>query len=339
MITYPMLKPGAVIGVTASSFGADEQHRALFDEAVGRMKERGYQVSLGQTVYKHDKARSAPGRERGIEFNGMMLNESIGLIIPPWGGELLIEMLEFIDFDQLRPKWVLGFSDISLLLLAITLRTGIATAHGPSLGDLRGEKTDETSVMWQKVLSTPSGGSIEQQSSQKHQGAGAAAGSPSPYLFNLNTPTLWKSVSGQDVSLKGRLLGGCIDIIRHIIGTPYGNVQHFSRHFIQGEPILWYLENCELNTADLRRSLVHMKYAGWFDNCSGILFGRSEGNQPLYGYTTEEVYRDLAEELQLPVLYDLDFGHVPPQMTLVNGAYAEVELAGGRGTLIQYFRE
>ncbi|KUP23416.1 S66 peptidase family protein [Paenibacillus sp. DMB5] len=339
MITYPILKPGAVIGVTASSFGADEQHREVLDEAVERMTERGYQVSLGQTVYKHDKARSASGRERGMEFIEMMQDESIGLIIPPWGGELLIEMLEFIDFDQLRPKWVLGFSDISLLLLTITLRTGIATAHGPSLGDLRGKKTDETSVMWQKVLSTPPGGSIVQQSSQKHQGAGAGTVSPSPYLFNLNTPTLWKSVSGQDVSIKGRLLGGCIDIIRHIIGTPYGNVQQFSRNFIQGEPILWYLENCELNTADLRRSLVHMKYAGWFDNCSGILFGRCEGNQQLYGYTTEEVYRDLAEELQLPVLYDLDFGHVPPQMTLVNGAYAEVELAGGRGTLIQYFRE
>lgn len=277
MITYPILKPGAVLGVTASSLGADEAHRDVFDEAVERMRQRGYRVTLGETVYKYDKARSAPGRERGTEYNQMMQDEDIDLIIPPWGGELLIEMLEFIDFDRIRPKWVMGFSDISLLLLAITLRTGIATAHGPSLGDLRGLKTDETTAMWQKVLSTPPGGSIVQQSSLMHEGTGEPSAEVSSYLFGQNTLTLWKTVSGQDVSLKGRLLGGCIDVIRHIIGTPYGDVQHFSSQFAGGEPIIWYLENCELNTADLRRSLVHMKYAGWFDNCSGILFGRSGG--------------------------------------------------------------
>ncbi|MNB79771.1 Microcin C7 self-immunity protein MccF [compost metagenome] len=339
MITYPILKPGAVLGVTASSLGADEAHRDVFDEAVERMRQRGYRVTLGETVYKYDKARSAPGRERGTECNQMMQDEDIDLIIPPWGGELLIEMLEFIDFDRIRPKWVMGFSDISLLLLAITLRTGIATAHGPSLGDLRGLKTDETTAMWQKVLSTPPGGIIVQQSSLMHEGTGEPSAEVSSYLFGQNTLTLWKTVSGQDVSLKGRLLGGCIDVIRHIIGTPYGDVQHFNSQFAGGEPIIWYLENCELNTADLRRSLVHMKYAGWFDNCSGILFGRSGGNQPVLGYTAEDVYRDLAEELQLPVLYDLDFGHVPPQMTLVNGAYAEVEVINGRGTVKQYFYE
>ncbi|WP_341872579.1 hypothetical protein [Paenibacillus camerounensis] len=47
----------------------------------------------------------------------------------------------------------------------------------------------------------------------------------------------------------------------------------------------------------------------------------------------------MAEELQLPVLYDLDYGHVPPQMTLVNGAYAEVEAVNGRGTVKRYFYE
>ncbi|AIQ47902.1 peptidase S66 [Paenibacillus sp. FSL R7-0273] len=339
MITYPILQPGAVLGVTASSLGADEGHRDIFDEAVERMRQRGYGVALAETVYKYDKARSAPGRERGSEFNQMMQDGEIGLIIPPWGGELLIEMLEFIDFDEIRPKWVLGFSDISLLLLAITLRTGIATAHGPSLGDLRGQQTDETTAMWQKVLSTPSGGSIVQQSSPKHEGPEEASAEALTSPFGQNTLTVWKSVSGQDVSLKGRLLGGCIDVIRHIIGTPYGDVQRFNSRFAGGEPIVWYLENCDLNTADLRRSLVHMKYAGWFENCSGILFGRSGGNQPLLGYTAEDVYRDLAEDLQLPVLYDLDFGHVPPQMTLVNGAYAEVEVAGGRGTVKQYFYE
>lgn len=99
--------------------------------------------------------------------------------------------------------------------------------------------------------------------------------------------------------------------------------------------MIWYLENCELNTADLRRSLVQMKLAGWFDGCSGILFGRSVANEPVGGYTVEDVYQDLAKEPQIPIIYDIDCGHMPPQVTLINGAWAEVEVSGGKGTVLR----
>ncbi|AIQ69470.1 S66 family peptidase [Paenibacillus graminis] len=317
MITYPVTKKEATIGVTAASAGVGPQSVGVFGQACTRLEEKGYHILCGDTVFRHDKAKSASGLVRGKEFNQMMSNDKVDLIIPPWGGELLIEMLEHIDFSQVKSKWIMGFSDISLLLLVITLRTGNATAHGPSLGDLRAEVADETTAMWERVLSTVSGDSVIQRSS----------------------PTDWKTVSGNSVTLKGRLLGGCIDIIRHIIGTPYGDVRHFQENFIHQEPILWYLENCELNTADLRRSLVQMKLAGWFENCSGVMFGRSGSNTPMENYTAEDVYRELSEELQVPVVYDLDYGHVPPQMTLINGAYAEVHVAGGEGTITQYFNE
>lgn len=74
-------------------------------------------------------------------------------------------------------------------------------------------------------------------------------------------------------------------------------------------------------TTDLRRTLVQMKLAGWFENCSGIMFGRSAANMPVENYTIEEVYQDLSEELNIPIVYDIDCGHVPPQMTFINGSY------------------
>lgn len=161
----------------------------------------------------------------------------------------------------------------------------------------------------------------------------------SPFIFHLDEPTVWKSVTAGEVTLSGRLLGGCIDVIRHIIGTPFGNVQYFQQNMIHNEPILWYLENCELNTVDLRRSLVQMKLAGWFEHCSGIMFGRSGANRPVDSYTVEDCYKELSEELQLPVIYDVDFGHVPPQLTLINGAYAEVKVQNGAGRITQYFKD
>lgn len=80
-----------------------------------------------------------------------------------------------------------------------------------------------------------------------------------------------------------------------------------------------------------------MRLAGWFDHCSGILFGRSDVNKPIDGYVALDVYRELAEELGVPTVYDIDCGHVPPQMTFVNGALAEIEVTNGKASVMQFF--
>ncbi|MTD29906.1 S66 peptidase family protein [Planomicrobium sp. YIM 101495] len=336
MIKYPFLEKEATIGVTAPSSGVPNELHGLLHDVFQRMEKKGFSVVSGETAWTQDKARSAPAKERAEEFNRMMTDPNIQLVIPPWGGELLIEMLEHIDFEALQNKWVLGYSDISMLLLAITLKTGIATAHGTNLVDLRGEYSDDTTAMWQSVLSTETGGSIRQYSSEKYQKEWNFD-KPSPMVFNLTEQTYWKSTEQEKVTMQGRLLGGCIDTIRHLIGTPYGNLQNFKTNYIKEDPIIWYLENCELTTTDLRRTLVQMKFAGWFDNCAGIMFGRSPANTPVSNYTDEDVYKELSTELQVPILYDIDCGHVPPQITFINGAYAHIESANGKGTVLQTF--
>ncbi|MNB77146.1 Microcin C7 self-immunity protein MccF [compost metagenome] len=336
MIRYPHLKEGITIGVTAPSYGVKAEYHDRLKQAGNRLKEQGYRMEFGETVWIQNKAKSAPAHVRAAEFNEMMTGEDVDMVFPPWGGELLIEILEFLDFDHFKEKWILGYSDISLLLLAVTLRTGIATAHSTNLINLRGEFSDPTTAMWKEVLSTKTGQSVLQHSSEKYQREWSRD-EPSACIFHLTESTSWKIVSGSKVSIQGCLLGGCIDVIRHLIGTPYGNVGEFQKNCIHGEPIIWYLENCELTTADLRRSLVHMKLAGWFDHCSGLLFGRSSADHPVDGYSTEDVYAELAEELKLPVLYDIDCGHVPPQMTFINGARAVVEASKGQGTVLQFF--
>lgn len=336
MIRYPSLEEGATIGVTAPSSGVKVELHDLLKLSCHRMKMKGFNVICGETVWTQEKAKSSPAKLRAAEFNEMMKDDYINMIIPPWGGELLIEILEYIDFENVKKKWVLGYSDISVLLLAMTLKTGIATAHGTNLIDLRGDFSDHTTAVWQSVLSTKTGESIIQHSSEKYQKEWKHA-DPSPCVFHLTEQTYWKVISNTHVRMQGRLLGGCIDVIRHLIGTPFGDVQHFQKNHINDEPILWYLENCELSTTDLRRSLVQMKLAGWFDHCTGLLFGRSDANQSIEDYTSEDIYTELYEELQIPIIYDMDCGHVPPQITFINGAYAEIEVGDGKGTVKQSF--
>jgi muramoyltetrapeptide carboxypeptidase len=338
MVIYPILQEKATIGVTALSSGVPEMLHDMFQSACSRLESKGFKVTCGETVWTQRKAKSSPATVRAEEFNRMMASENVDIIIPPWGGELLIETLEYINFDNIQPKWVLGYSDTSLFLLAITLKTGIATAHGTNLVDLRGEFSDETTARWLSVLKTEADGTVLQSSSEKFQEKWQHD-RPSPCVFNLTEKTNWKSVGNHPVQFQGRLLGGCIDIIRHLIGTPFGDVTGFRKNVIHEEPILWYLENCELNTADLRRSLVQMKLAGWFEHCSGIMFGRSAVNSPVDGYTLEDVYQDLSNELQIPIVYDIDCGHQPPQITFINGAWAEVSVGDGKGTVLQHFKK
>ncbi|OWA33930.1 LD-carboxypeptidase [Saccharibacillus sp. O16] len=348
MIRYPMLQEGTTIGVTAPSSGVRPDFHGMLKQAISRMEQDGFTVSTGDTAWTQHKAKSAPAKLRAEELNRMLQEERIGFVLPPWGGELLVEVLEHLDYDHIGEKWIMGYSDISLLLLAVTLKTGMATAHGTNLLDLRGRQIDPLTAKWREALTTPAGGSFEQSSSELHQiqwkdrpeGEESGLETEDEQVFNLTEPTVWRSVSGGDVGLKGRLLGGCIDVIRHLIGTPYGDLQAFREAHIPGEPILWYLENCEMNTTDLRRSLIQMKLAGWFENCSGLMFGRSAFNTPVDGYTAEDVYRDMAEDLGVPVLYDIDCGHQPPQLTLINGALAEVHFSAetGTGTVLQRYQ-
>lgn len=337
MIQFPRLKHDATIGVTAPSSGVPDALHKMFQSACDKMEERGYKVQCGQTVWTQVKAKSASGKVRAYELMSMLKNEEINLIIPPWGGELLIEILEHFLFQEIKPKWVLGYSDTSLFLFALTINTGIATAHGPNLVDLRGEYWDETTKMWERVLQLEEGKSITQYSSTYFQKEWQHS-NPSPCVFHLTEPTEWKMVGNKELVIEGRLLGGCIDVIRHAIGTPCGDVKSFQQRFLQGEKLVWYFENCELSATDLRRTLVQMKLAGWFDYCSGILFGRSTANHPVGGYTAEDVYEALLKELEVPIAYDLDFGHMPPQLTLVNGAFAKVEIKNGKGYIKQTFK-
>ncbi|KUP08782.1 peptidase S66 [Bacillus coahuilensis m2-6] len=336
MIRYPLLEKDKNMAITAPSSGIPKELHSMFILACNRMMVRGYSLKIGETVWTQNKAKSAPAWVRGEEFNRLMMDESVSIILPPWGGELLIEILEYVDFAQMQEKWIVGYSDTSLLSLAVTLQTGIATVHGPNLVDLRGEQWDDTTAMWERVVSLKPDQSIVQYSSKLFQKEWQHH-NPTSCVFHLTEQTYWKSVQPTPVKIKGRLLGGCIDVIRHLAGTPFGNIQTFKERYIQHDQIIWYFENCELSVTDLRRSLVQLKLAGWFTDCSGIMFGRSPANQSVGNYTAQDAYEDLAEELQIPIVYDLDFGHVPPQMTLVNGAFAEVEVDNGVGVVVQYF--
>ncbi|WP_313635571.1 LD-carboxypeptidase, partial [Exiguobacterium sp.] len=123
----------------------------------------------GETIWSHQLAESAPVKQRAEELNHMMTDETIDAVIPPFGGERAIDLLPELTPATYQTKWLLGYSDISTLLLSLTLQTGIATAHGPNFVELRSEEWDETTSAWRRVLATPTGGTVTQWASDRYQ--------------------------------------------------------------------------------------------------------------------------------------------------------------------------
>jgi len=341
MIIYPdILIDGDAIGVTAPSSGVLEKNRERLEHAISYKKQLGYKVILGKCLHGCVKTRSASADDRAKDFMDLVGNQNVKGIIPPWGGELLIEILRYLDYDQIKknPTWVYGYSDVSMLLFSITVTTNVASIHGLNLMDCIAEQSDPLSAGWRVPLNTNSSESFTQRSSSSFQKEWGDFAIEPLRTFNLTEKTVWKSLKQKKrEKFSGRLLGGCIDVLRSLVGTPYGDVPKFAKQF--DEPLLFYFENCEISPLDQARALWSMRYAGWFDNVSGFLIGRtiSQDAKSEDDYSFLDSLQDALGDLNVPIIYDTDIGHVPPQLNLVNGAITSVIFEDGAGQVEQVY--
>ncbi|EPJ48176.1 MAG: hypothetical protein OFPII_07510 [Osedax symbiont Rs1] len=137
--------------------------------------------------------------------------------------------------------------------------------------------------------------------------------------------------------MRGRLIGGCLDTIGHLFGSCYFDIERFSGRYPEQGTIL-YFENAELSPPALIRVLLSMRFKGVFDNLAGLLIGRSSAEcVDSSGLSYQEALISVLGGYDFPIIYDLDIGHQPPNLTLVNGAFASVTLDHKIATITQSF--
>lgn len=278
----------------------------------------------------------APAAARAEDLSAAF--EAADVVLPPWGGELAIELVEGIDWDALAEarSWFVGWSDISTLLLPLTTLTGLATLHGANLMDEPYELPTEFE-RWTDVAALPQGSTFEQHSAphRRNRPWGAWADEPLDREHAYEAPTSWRSLDGSDhVAMRGRLIGGCLETVSSLAGTPYGDVPGFARKYAR-EGTIVYLEAAESNAITVLRMLTSLRLAGWFNDANGVLIGRT-GGASVPELSQDEAVRRALSDLDVPVLLDFDTGHQPPQMPLVNGALAEVRLNGADSSIVQH---
>ena len=139
---------------------------------------------------------------------------------------------------------------------------------------------------------------------------------------NMETKIIAKNYNK---AFEGRLIGGCLDCLANICGTKYDKTKEYI-NLHQDEGIIFFLEACELSSIGIRRALFQLKNAGWFNNIKGFIIGRSMNYyDESFGTTPTQAYSDLLSDLNVPILLDIDLGHLSPSIPIRCGGYAKIE--------------
>lgn len=331
------LKPGDLIGVTSPSSGVPRRLWARFEYAVQSVRAHGYEVAVGACMDGAGHA-SASAEERARELMGMLTDPAVRAVVPPWGGEMAIDLLPLLDWDAIEaaaPTWVVGFSDLATLMTPLTLRTGIATIHGNNLMDTP-YRAPQGLLTWLDLAAAGPGATVRQDSPGRYRGDGFDDYENNPEVseLTLDTPGRWTRLDGTEpVEVSGRLIGGCIETISPLSGTPFGDVSAFAdRHAPEG--LLVYVEACDSEPFTIGRALHGMRLAGFFDRANAVLVGRTRAPDAS-SMTQHEAVLDALSVLDVPIVADIECGHVVPYMPLVNGALARLVCSDTENSLTQ----
>lgn len=332
------LRPGDVIGVTSPSSGVADALRPRLEASIDFLRERGYVVVVGDCMGA-DRVTSAPKEQRAAELTRMLTDPAVRAVVPPWGGELGIDLLDLLDWDAVaaaEPTWAVGFSDTTVLMVPLTLRAGWATLHGWNLMDTRYAAPDGL-LHWLDVAESTE--PFTQRSPGRWRGDwDDYETQPAVSRMTLPEAGTWTMVGGEPegrLDVIGRLIGGCLEILSPLAGTPYADVPAFGRAHLD-EGLVVYLEAAEHGAYDVARALHGLRLAGWFDAARAILIGRTKGSDAP-DLTQHEAVADALGDLGLPIVLDVEVGHTQPNLSLVNGALARVVVDSDRREITQTF--
>lgn len=333
MIIPKSIKPGDVLGVTGTSNGiTDELKKVRIENGIKNLGGKGYQVQLSENVYVADwRGCCGTGKNRGEQFNQLIKDENVSAIFSPAGGDYLMEMLSYVDFESIKknPKWFQGYSDNTGLVYSIVTTCDVAAIYGSNFSDFgMGE--------WHQSVKDNLGvleGTIKELHSydyfegERHQYETGLEG------YYKDEEVCWKNGRNEkNIEISGRLIGGCLDVIVFLLGTKYDGTKDFLKKYKE-DGIIWVLESFNMEDVVLITHLWQMKELGYFENAAGFVFGR-----PLmYNSWVEQDYQtavmSVLGDLNVPVIFDADVGHKGPQFPMIMGAKATVTSKDGKGTV------
>ncbi len=323
MILPKYLKPGDTIGITAPSAGAGHDLEKL-EYSLNMIRAQGYNVKETANV-RSNRQVSSSAKKRAAQLLELFEDPEVDMVLCAAGGDFLMEMLPYTDFEKIaeHPKWFEGMSDPSTLLFLLPTKCDIATLYGINSGFFNVAKITKP---LRNNLSFWEGNLVPQKSYKKCQRDITA----DKFRPKYPEPVYWETPNGP-VNIEGRMIGGCIDALRDIVGTPFDSVKDFTEKY-KNDGIIWFFDVFAQSSEDFYHTLFQMKQCGWFKYTKGVILGRVLFPKTFSNVDYTKALRKIFGR-KMPIITEADIGHTSPAMVLINGGYAKVKAKDGKGTI------
>ena len=280
----PALRRGDVVGIAAP---ASPVPRGEFHAALDALRRLGLRPRFREDIFDRHLYLARPDAARAAELTDLFLDPAIKAIFCACPGYGSLRLLRLLPWDEIRahPKIIMGYSDLTALILAIHGRCGFVTFHGPTL--VRGFLPED----WSR----------------------AAATALRRTLFRGTVPNRFRLTQGQvlvEGEATGPLIGGNLDMLISLIGTPWAPVTTGA---------ILFIEEVDEGEETLDQRLTHLRLSGLLDGVKGILFGDMGGNALTSPYTVADVLRHALADLKVPVMIGFPAGHGRRNLPLAIG--------------------
>ena len=311
IIKAKQLRKGDTVGIVAPASPPFDPGDIQF--TFEWLQKLGLKCKVGKYVNNSYSDLAGTDDERLEDFHQMWADKEVSAIIPLRGGNGVSRLLPKIDFDLIakNPKIICGYSDITGLINPIHQKTGLITFHGPMAGSFY--KSSYSHYYFVRAL-------------MKNQPLGLISDPIPAELWNPPYPPRMVIAEGR---AKGMLAGGCLTLIKQLMGTPYE---------LDTEGKILFLEDVGEEPHSIDRYLTQMLLSGALNKAKGIIIsefvtcspGDSGRVRLSLNHSIENVLRDRLGNLGIPVAYGLRFGHGREQFTLPIGAMASLEANRGK---------
>ncbi|PTX58473.1 muramoyltetrapeptide carboxypeptidase [Melghirimyces profundicolus] len=284
-IKPPMLRPGDTIGIVTP--GSPEEADVINDR-IDTLRGMGFNVVLGQYVYAENGFLAGTDQQRAFDLMSMFENEQVNMIMPTRGGVGVAGILPYLDYNLIRrnPKIVTGYSDITVLLNVLYQLSNLVTFHGLMLVNFHQE---EPAYNFEQYFE--------------------AVTQVNPFRRIENPPDK-PQISRVPGNVTGPVVGGNLTPFVGTLGTPFD---------IDTRGKILLLEEVNEPMTRVYRYLNHLKLAGKFDDCIGIILGECTDCIPSFGVTYEDLINDFLVPLGKPLMTNVATAHGEYKTTIPIG--------------------
>jgi muramoyltetrapeptide carboxypeptidase len=272
--------------------------------------EWGFSTKVGMTIGKQFNYFSGTDEERLADFQNMLDDDEVKAILCARGGYGISRIIDKIDFSKFKksPKWIIGFSDVTVLHSHIYRNYNVATLHAPMANAFNEEVgPDNTVEQAGKNKFVESLRNVLEGKKIKYQ--------VDPHDFNKK---------GEGI---GELVGGNLTLLAHLVGTDSD---------IKTRGRILFLEDVGEYFYNIDRMMRQLKRSGKLEKLAGLIIGGFTDNKDTerpFGQTAFEIIRDVVKEYNYPVCYDFPVSHEKENYALKVGIGYKLKVTKSKVTL------